>query len=474
MGLFNYFKELLGKDSETENEDVYVADSRTKHSDDGERADTVGEAEETTGFVGREIADSGNASDKGHGSTVIGENGLIKDKNSLADLLEKEGDQRSNRIDHEESVDTDFSEESLGEDSGDDFNIYELGEASDDKPGVWGDVDEDVDDVFDSSDLEELRKGSDGVLDDVEGFDSSASGVGEDQKFENSPAESGASVVKSGDGIVSDSGVEDRESDVPVIDSGVEDRESDVPVVKSGDGIVSDSGVEDRESDVPVVKSENLPAESDNTDDYLVAETASNDDAALNEITVTPEPGAVVSDSENSGPSPAVDEVTVPSVVGSGVVAGTSGRGVDFVEGEQVESVQDSSVVGSSVPWSVYLARQSEQVVGEAGSEDESVSTVGSEKDLDSVDSQEDVPDTSAPGLEGSRGLELSSDGEGAEVGEPSDLLDEDEGGEFVETDGDSGVVKSELEVDPSLVRGGSDEDDSKGDGGLHISIPGF
>ena len=68
-------------------------------------------------------------------------------------------------------------------------------------------------------------------------------------------------------------------------------------------------------------------------------------------------------------------------------------------------------------------------------------------------------------------------------VSEPADLLDEDEGGEFVEAedsddseDGSSSVVKSELEVDPSLI-GGSDESETKkgeSDGGLHISIPGF
>ena len=67
-------------------------------------------------------------------------------------------------------------------------------------------------------------------------------------------------------------------------------------------------------------------------------------------------------------------------------------------------------------------------------------------------------------------------------VSEPSDLLDEDEGGEFVEaedsdeSEGSSSVVKSELEVDPSLIQGSEETETKKGesDGGLHISIPGF
>ena len=219
-------------------------------------------------------------------------------------------------------------------------------------------------------------------------------------------------------------------------------------------------------------------------------------------------------------------------------------------------SVADGSYGSVSVvPWSVYMARQSEEA-GDAVGEDqedadagedlavadqsaveEPASIVGPENDADSVDEgdeqliaadeesetdansvdegdeqiitadEEPVEVTVAPGLslDDESGVASVEDqdrddvsfvadsdedtaretvGEDSDesVSEPSDLLDEDEGGEFVEaedsdeSEGSSSVVKSELEVDPSLIQGSEETETKKGesDGGLHISIPGF
>ena len=177
------------------------------------------------------------------------------------------------------------------------------------------------------------------------------------------------------------------------------------------------------------------------------------------------------------------------------------------------------------------MARQSEETADAVGEDQEDTaagedlaaadqsgvedlaSTVGPENDTDSVDEGDDqlivadeepVEATVAPGLslDEENGVEgqdrddvsfvADSDedtaretvGEDSDesVSEPSDLLDEGEGGEFIEaedsdeSEGSSSVVKSELEVDPSLI-GGSDQSETKkgdSDGGLHISIPGF
>ena len=219
-------------------------------------------------------------------------------------------------------------------------------------------------------------------------------------------------------------------------------------------------------------------------------------------------------------------------------------------------SVADGSYGSVSVvPWSVYMARQSEEA-GDAVGEDQEDADAGedlavadqsaveepapivgpendaasvdegdeqliaadeeSETDANSVDEgdeqiitadEEPVEVTVAPGLslDDESGVASVEDqdrddvsfvadsdedtaretvGEDSDesVSEPSDLLDEDEGGEFVEaedsdeSEGSSSVVKSELEVDPSLIQGSEETETKKGesDGGLHISIPGF
>lgn len=202
------------------------------------------------------------------------------------------------------------------------------------------------------------------------------------------------------------------------------------------------------------------------------------------------------------------------------------------VEPSEGVSVADGSYGSMSVvPWSVYMERQSEEAADAVGGNQEDTAageglaivdqsgveepapTVEPENDADSVDEGDDqliaadeepVEATVAPGLslDEENGVEdqdhddvsfvadtdEDTDRETVDedsdenVSEPADLLDEDEGGEFVEaensdeSEGSSSVVKSELEVDPSLI-GGSDESKTKkgdSDGGLHISIPGF
>ena len=195
-------------------------------------------------------------------------------------------------------------------------------------------------------------------------------------------------------------------------------------------------------------------------------------------------------------------------------------------------SVADGSYGSMSVvPWSVYMARQSEKAADAVGEDqgntttekdlivvdrsavEESAPTVEPENGADSVDKggeqlieadEEPVEGTVAPGLsiDEENGVEdqdrddvsfVADSGEDTaretvgedsdeSVSEPSDLLDEDEGGEFVEaedsdeSEGSSSVVKSELEVDPSLIQGSEEAETKKGEsgGGLHISIPGF
>ena len=202
------------------------------------------------------------------------------------------------------------------------------------------------------------------------------------------------------------------------------------------------------------------------------------------------------------------------------------------VEPSEGVSVADGSYGAMSVvPWSVYMARQSGETADTEGEDQENTTaekdlvvvdqsaveepapTVEPENDANSVDEgdeqlieadEEPVEATVAPGLslddedgvEGQDRDDVSfvadtdedtarkTVGEDSDesVSEPSDLLDEDEGGEFVEaedsdeSEGSSSVVKSELEVDPSLIQGSEETETKKGesDGGLHISIPGF
>ena len=202
------------------------------------------------------------------------------------------------------------------------------------------------------------------------------------------------------------------------------------------------------------------------------------------------------------------------------------------VEPSEGVSVADGSYGAMSVvPWSVYMARQSGETADTEGEDqgdtaagenlagvdqsavEEPAPTVEPENDANSVDEgdeqlieadEEPVEATVAPGLslDKENGVEVQDRddvsfvadtdedtarktvGEDSDesVSEPSDLLDEDEGGEFVEaedsdeSEGSSSVVKSELEVDPSLIEGSDESETKKGesDGGLHISIPGF
>lgn len=272
--------------------------------------------------------------------------------------------------------------------------------------------------------------------------------------------------------------------------------------------------------------------------------------------------------------SPAAEDAGKPgagdAVSGGGVVSGgeetldvkSEGQTLDLdVDDSAAEPSEGVSVADGSygsvsvVPWSVYMARQSEEA-GDAVGEDqedadagedlavadqsaveEPAPIVGPENDADSVGKgdeqliaadeesetdansvdegdeqlivadEEPVEATVTPGLslDDESGVASVEDqdrddvsfvadsdedtaretvGEDSDesVSEPSDLLDEDEGGEFVEaedsdeSEGSSSVVKSELEVDPSLIQGSEETETKKGesDGGLHISIPGF
>ena len=329
-----------------------------------------------------------------------------------------------------------------------------------------------------------------------------------------------------------------------------------------GLGAVADEGedfetLEAEETHSPVVEETDSPVvEAEDTHSPVVEETHS--------------PAVDVEETHSSVAEDAVEPGAGDAVSGGGVVSDgeetldvkSEGQTLDLdVDDSAAEPSEGVSVADGSygsvsvVPWSVYMARQSEEA-GDAVGEDqedadagedlavadqsaveEPAPIVGPENDADSVDEgdeqliaadeesetdansvdegdeqiitadEEPVEVTVAPGLslDDESGVASVEDqdrddvsfvadsdedtaretvGEDSDesVSEPSDLLDEDEGGEFVEaedsdeSEGSSSVVKSELEVDPSLIQGSEETETKKGesDGGLHISIPGF
>ena len=369
--------------------------------------------------------------------------------------------------------------------------------------------------VEDSEDTSAAEDGMDLVL---ESDGPHAETIGEDKmgssSLDNNKQAGGLDNEESVDlGIVADEG-EDFES--------LEEEETHSPVVEDTHSPVIE------ETDSPVV-------EAEDTHSPVVEETHS--------------PAVDVEDTHSPVAEDAVEPGAGDAVSGGGVVSGgeetldvksedqTLDLDVDDKDDSVVEPSEGVSIADGSygsmsvVPWSVYMARQSEETTDAVGEDQEDTaagedlaaadqsgvedlaSTVGTENGTDSVDEgdeqlivadEEPVEATVAPGLslDEENGVEgqdrddvsfVADSNEDAvseavdedsddSVSEPSDLLDEDEGGEFVEaedsdeSEGSSSVVKSELEVDPSLI-GGSDESETKkgdSDGGLHISIPGF
>ena len=314
-------------------------------------------------------------------------------------------------------------------------------------------------------------------------------------------------------GIVADEGedfesLEEEETHSPV----VEDTHS--PVIEETDSPV----VEAEDTHFPVVEETHSPAVDVEDTHSPVAEDAVEPGAGD-----AVSGGGVVSDGEET--------LDVKSE-GQTLDLDVDDADDSAVEPSEGVSVADGSYGAMSVvPWSVYMARQSGETADTEGEDqgdtaagenlagvdqsavEEPAPTVEPENDANSVDEgdeqlieadEEPVEATVAPGLslDKENGVEVQDRddvsfvadtdedtarktvGEDSDesVSEPSDLLDEDEGGEFVEaedsdeSEGSSSVVKSELEVDPSLIEGSDESETKKGesDGGLHISIPGF
>ena len=314
-------------------------------------------------------------------------------------------------------------------------------------------------------------------------------------------------------GIVADEGedfesLEEEETHSPV----VEDTHS--PVIEETDSPV----VEAEDTHSPVVEETHSPAVDVEDTHSPVAEDAVEPGAGD-----AVSGGGVVSDGEET--------LDVKSE-GQTLDLDVDDADDSAVEPSEGVSVADGSYGAMSVvPWSVYMARQSGETADTEGEDqgdtaagenlagvdqsavEEPAPTVEPENDANSVDEgdeqlieadEEPVEATVAPGLslDKENGVEVQDRddvsfvadtdedtarktvGEDSDesVSEPSDLLDEDEGGEFVEaedsdeSEGSSSVVKSELEVDPSLIEGSDESETKKGesDGGLHISIPGF
>jgi len=352
---------------------------------------------------------------------------------------------------------------------------------------------------------------------------------------DTSAAEDGMDLVLESDGPHAETIGEDKMGSSS-LDSdeqaGGLDNEESVDLGTVADGGEDFESLEEEETHSPVVEDTHSPV-IEETDSPVVEAEDTHSPVAEDAV----EPGAG-------------DAVSGGGVVSDGeetLDVKSEGQTLDLDVNEagdnDVQSSEGVSVAGGSygsmsvVPWSVYMARQSEEAADNAAGEDQetttapvedvddadqngvedSGATVGSETGAESVEDdggEEDVAvaegsaeDTAAPGLplgedssvsgvedqdRGDVSFVADSDEDAVSeavdedsdesVGEPSDLLDEDEGGEFVEaedsdeSEGSSSVVKSELEVDPSLI-GGSDESETKkgdSDGGLHISIPGF
>ena len=414
-----------------------------------------------------------------------------------------------------------------------------------------------------------------------EGEDSSSEGVevevpvvkSEDETVESDRIDD--PVVKSEDETQESEGVE---VEVPVVKSEDETQDServddlvikpvgeidpepvvaqdskDSPTAEDGMDLVSESDEPGAETPDEGAPSTLLPGSGEQADGLDHAESVDldvvapeNEDSESSEVEDDHSPAV-----ENANEPGAQEDVSGGEIDGGVVPGGEYSLGVksedqtldlDVNEAgdNDVQSSEGVSVAGGSygsmsvVPWSVYMARQSEEAADNAAGEDQetttapvedvddadqngvedSGATVGSETGAESVEDdggEEDVAvaegsaeDTAAPGLplgedssvsgveDRDRGdvsgnaedvaSEVVDEDSDESVSEPSDLLKEDEGGEFVEaedsdeSEGSSSVVKSELEVDPSLI-GGSDQSETKkgdSDGGLHISIPGF
>ena len=299
---------------------------------------------------------------------------------------------------------------------------------------------------------------------------------------------------------------------------------TDSPVVEAEDTHSSVVGAEDVHS--PVVEETDSPVVEETRSPVVDAEDTHSPVA---EGAVEPGAGDAVS---GGGVVSGGEETLDVKSEGQTLDLDVSDADDSVVEPSEGVSVADGSYGAMSVvPWSVYMARQSGETADTEGEDQENTTaekdlvvvdqsaveepapTVEPENDANSVDEgdeqlieadEEPVEATVAPGLslDKENGVEVQDRddvsfvadtdedtarktvGEDSDesVSEPSDLLDEDEGGEFVEaedsdeSEGSSSVVKSELEVDPSLIQGSEETETKKGesDGGLHISIPGF
>ena len=371
--------------------------------------------------------------------------------------------------------------------------------------------------VEDSEDASAAEDGMDLVL---ESDGPHAETIGEDKTGSSSLDSDEQAVGLDNDesvglGAVADEGedfetLEAEETHSPVVE------ETDSPVVEAEDTHSPVVGAEDVHS--PVVEETHSPAVDVEDTHSPVAEDA-----------VEPGAGDAVS---GGGVVSGGEETLDVKSEGQTLDLDVDDKDDSVVEPSEGVSIVDGSYGSMSVvPWSVYMARQSGETADTEGEDqgdtaagenlagvdqsavEDLASTVGPENDTDSVDEgdeqlivadEEPVEATVAPGLslDEENGVEgqdrddvsfvADSDedtarktvGEDSDesVSEPSDLLDEDEGGEFVEaedsdeSEGSSSVVKSELEVDPSLIQGSEETETKKGesDGGLHISIPGF
>lgn len=406
MGVFSYLKDLLGKEPESSKEDVYVVDPEFEESKAaGDTSQSSSGA--STGTESKEDAesDSGENHSKSQESASTAPEGLIKDKGTLAHLLEEEKNRPESsaaprpRVGEEEIAHS-FAAEDLAEDSEDGFEVPESGDSRREDSGSWGGQSEGSADA-------RVESGAEGV----NGTPHAAVG---DEDVVDTDSDEGVvlRIEDDSDGSAEGEVVVPEGSGSPVVESeGVTDGSG---VVEDAGSVVKPAGVTEGLGHVegPVVKSEDKTA---GVEDAAEGGVSSSEDVEVEAPVVEPvdetggvgdvEPSAV----ESVGEVSSSEDVEVGAPVGeaedetSEVGGVESAAAVSADEDSSSEHAED--LVVKPVGETVESERADDLVIKPVGG------TVESERVGDPVVKSGDETDSEPVVVEDSEGTSAAEDG---------------------------------------------------------------
>ena len=456
MGVFSYLKDLLGKEPESSNEDVYVVDPEFEESKDkGDTSQSSSGA--STGTESKEDAesDSGENHSKSQESASTAPEGLIKDKGTLAHLLEEEKNRPESsaapRVGEEEIAHS-FAAEDLAEDAEDGFEVPESGDSRREDSGSWGGHSE-------GSAAARVESGAEGVA----GTPRAAVG---DEGVVDADSDEGVvlRIEDDSDGSAEGEVVVPEGSGSSVVESvGVTDGSG---VVEDAGSVVKPAGVTEGLGHVegPVVESEDKTA---GVEDAAEGGVSSSEDVEVEAPVVEPvdetgggggvEPSAV----ESVGEVSSSEDVEVGAPVGeaedetSEVGGVESAAAVSADEDSSSEHAED--LVVKPVGGTVESERVDDLVIKPVGG------TVESERVGDPVVKSGDETDSEPVVVEDSEGTSAAEDG--------MDLVLESDGPR-AETADEEG--NGSLSLDGGEQAGGLDNEESVGLGSVADEVEGF